>query len=162
MGSVPRHSVCGSTPSFASLGAWCGKGSAPGCARCVSGHCMVEVEPRAPSQCANTWRPKLPSGAERVSSRVWGGSAGHSGHQCYGIWPSTMGSGSQLRMPLPLTACKSIVEVLGAVPWVGRMSLLSTARTRKWMAPACVYGPSLAPVDRLWGKNNWSSCGFHN
>ena len=28
MGSVPRYSVCGSTPSFASLGTWCGKGSA--------------------------------------------------------------------------------------------------------------------------------------
>ena len=43
------------------LGLVGGKGSAPGCARCVTG-ALVEVEPRAPSQCANTWRPKLSSG----------------------------------------------------------------------------------------------------
>ena len=37
------------------------------------------------------------------------------------------------------------LEVLGVVPWAGRTSLLSTARTREWMAPAC-----MVPHWHLW------------
>ena len=55
----PRHLVCGSTrPCWVSCDPWCGKGSAPGCARCIA---WLRLSTAPSLACSCTWRPKLSS-----------------------------------------------------------------------------------------------------
>ena len=69
------------------------------------------------------------------------------GQPFYGTWLSATGSGSQSRLPLPPTVHKSICGGLGGGT-LGGPDVPTFHCTNPRVDGTCVYGPSLAPVDR--------------